>query len=268
MSTQAQYGRSLLVTVLIVGISTVPTLRAQESDEAARAHREQVQQSNQAMLETQWGPISRSELEHRRRITELLQSSRQDIDGNQTPELVPYHIRMQHFFHGYAEGIFQRMLGTQLSAADHAILREFAPRLPSELAKQAAMYDAEWMSIAARAASMDAREIAGAINAATLRAEAAQAALYRSIIDRLSARGRLAVNDFAFAVVRPQLSIEDPFVVANAEPEFFKDQIIKTYEMIRRGEQPPPLAKPAGKTGVGITDSSPTDQLGSNPFPP
>lgn len=261
-----------MVSALAAGIVAIGA-QAADPDEELRKHQELARQRANAEVKEQWKGLPPAEIEKRRRIQALLQSSHQHINGKQTPELVPYQVRMQHFFHRYESGTFQAMLASQLSAADQAILAEFSQRHGDELKKQAAAYDAEWMALGARSSNMNAQEIAGAIRSATQRSENALAAIYRGVINRLSLEGRQRVNDFAFTHVRPQVTIEDPFVVANGNPEFFKDQILQEYEMRRTGKlpQPPSVSnKPsplAVKKSVVTTETTGDSKLGSSPVP-
>lgn len=262
-----------MVSALAAGIVAIGA-QAADPDEELRKHQELARQRAIAEVEEQWKGLPPAEIEKRRRIQALLQSSHQHINGKQTPELVPYQVRMQHFFHRYESGMFQAMLAPQLSAADQAILAEFSQRHGDELKKQAAAYDAEWMAIGARSAIMNAQEIAGAIRSATQRSENALATIYRGVINRLSPEGRQRVNDFAFIHVRPQVSIEDPFVVANGNPEFFKDQMVQEYEMRRTGKLPqPPSANNKASTSLAVKESAVTTEttgdskLGTSPIP-
>jgi hypothetical protein len=228
-----------------------------------------------AEVEKQREGLPPAEIEKRRQRELLMQSSYQDIDGKRTPELVPYQIRMQHFFARYESGQFEEMLAPQLSTEDRAILAHFSKLHSAELKKQQAAYDAEWLAIGARASSMNAQELAGALKAATLKSENAVTAMYRDAINSLSPEGRQRVLDFAFVHVRPQVAIEDPFVVANGDPEFFKDQVVKAYEMRRTGQVPPPPAVAskaatsfAGQKSKATTDTVTDDsKLGSTPVP-
>lgn len=264
------------VSALVVGIMVIGA-QAADPDEELRKQQELARQRATALVEEQWKGLPPAEIEKRRKRELLMQSSYQHIDGKRTPELVPYQIRMQHFFDRYESGMFEQMLAPQLSAEDRVILAEFSKRHVAELKAQEAAYDAEWMTIGARASSMNAQEIAGAVKSATQRSENALAAVYRAVINRLSPEGRQLVVGFAFTHVRPQVSIEDPFVVANGDPEFFKDQIVKTYELRRTGgkvpEPPAALGRKsstalAGKKSTVTTETQTGDsKLGGDPIP-
>lgn len=66
------------------------------------------------------------------KIEKLLQASITHINGRETPELVPYNVRMQHFFEFYRLGSFKTELESQLSAADLAVLTDFSFQLVQE----------------------------------------------------------------------------------------------------------------------------------------
>jgi hypothetical protein len=260
---------ALALVILAIGA------QAADPDEELRKQHELARQRATAEVEQQWKGLPPAEIEKRRKLELLMQSSYQHIDGKRTPELVPYQIRMQHFFDRYDSGTFERMLAPALSAQDQAILATFSKSHTAELKKHEAAFDAEWMAIGARASSMSAQEIAGALKAATLRSESALAAVYRNAINSLSPGGRQRVLDFAFTHVRPQVTIEDPFLVANGDPEFFKDQVVKTYEMRRAGQVPEPPAggnkastPSAGKSSATTDTVTGNSQMGSTtPIP-
>lgn len=257
--------RSHLFVLSLVGISAVGIANAQDPDAELRAHQERSRQRQAERLRDEWKGLPPAEIQRRQQIESLLQSSIRRIDGNQTPELVPYHIRMQHFFAGYQQGMFANMLAAQLSPADHVVLKEFAGRHREELQKASDVYERDWLSIAAGAQSMSSREIASAVKAATDRSDARLTSLYREVVGRLSSAGRGLVNEFAFINVRPQVSIEDPFVLATGDPEFYKDQVVKTYEMVRTGVRPAPPRSHDKSIGVVATDSTSDGQIGRSP---
>lgn len=230
----------MLISVCVIAVSAIPYSHAQDPDAEAKKYEERVRAREAARLEEQWRGLSPEEIANRKRIDGLLRSSQRHINGKETPELVPYHVRMQMFFHKYQHGFFRQMLQSQLSAGDLAVLDTYAARLGSELEKHAKAYETEWMGIASRAKDMNASEIASAIKVATGKTEALQAAGYRAVLRQLTPAGQKVVSDFAFANVRPQVTTEDPFVIAEGDPKFYKEQIVLYYEMVQRGEQPPP----------------------------
>ena len=231
----------MLISVVVIATwAAIPYSHAQDPDAEAKKYEERERAREAARLEEQWRGLPPEEIANRKRIDALLRSSQRHIDGKKTPELVPYHVRMQMFFHKYQQGLFRSVLQSQLSPEDIRVLDEYAARMSSELRKHAQSYEEQWMSIAARAKDMNASEIASAIKLATNKSEAAQAAGYRQVLRQLTPAGQKVVSDFAFANVRPQVTTEDPFVIADGDPKFYKEQIVLYYEMVQRGEQPPP----------------------------
>lgn len=161
--------------------------------------------------------------------------------------------------------MYASMLAAELSSADQAMLKEFARKHREELQKANKLYEDDWLAIAADAESMSSLEIATAVKAATDRSDARLTSLYQEAIERLSPAGQGRVNEFAFLNVRPQVSIEDPFVVANGDPEFYKEQVVGTYKMIRAGVRPAaPRSRDKGG-GIVATDSTSSGQLGKSP---
>jgi hypothetical protein len=171
-------------------------------------------------------------------VDALLRSSYKQINGNQHPELVPFSLRMDIFFSFWqrTETGWQAEFQSRLSQDDFAVLDEYA-RAHSE-AKRAddLAHQREWMGIAANAAGMSAVQIATAIKQATDRSKAAQEARRRSVLDRLSKDAQVLIQTVAYERIRPVFTEEDPLVVARAEPEFYKAQIIGAYEAVRPGQ--------------------------------
>lgn len=214
------------------------------------------------------GSALAEEPQTREQTAALLQSSFTTINGKETPELVPYEVRMQHFFYDYKRGTgYQAELKSLLSAEDQAVLQEYSSKHVQALKKDEEDYLKTYLGIASRAKDMSAMEIAAEINKATANTEASQRARYRSVAGQLSAKGRQLVDDFAFKYVRPIVSLEDQTVVAQAAPEFYKTQIVGTYELTLAGKVPPPPARPTD--GAPRAESSGTDagKVGSSPIP-
>lgn len=257
--------RSHLVVVSLIALAAISAAHAQDPDAELNAHRERVRQREAERLQEEWRGLPAAEIQRRQQIESLLRSSMRQIDGKQTPELVPHHIRMQQFFHGYEQGMYASMLAAELSSADQAMLKEFARKHREELQKANKIYEDDWLAIAAGAESMSSLEIATAVKAATDRSDARLTSLYQEAIGRLSPAGQGRVKEFAFINVRPQVSIEDPFVLANGDPEFYKEQVVGTYKMIRAGVRPAaPRSRDKG-SGIVATDSTSNGQLGKSP---
>lgn len=199
----------------------------------------------------------------REQATALVRSSYVQIDGRQTPELVPYAVRMMHFFDLYivGRGGLRGDLRESLTAEDEAILAHFAESEHAQV-KQAheRQYTAAWLAIASRAKDMSAMEIAGEFKALQARFERDREASYRAVLAQLSEAGRRIVSDFAYARIKPMVAVEDPFVVANAAPDFYKAQIIGLYELHREGKMPEPptslgAAAESSQQGLELEDT-------------
>jgi len=169
------------------------------------------------------------------KIRNALLTATRYIDGQETPELVPYHLRMRAFFTAF-EPVFKLQLASQLSASDLAILSEYAQRQHNaELRRSAQTFLKEEQNAKAQARHMSAIEIASALKSASDRNEARQSAVFRKVLGRLSAAGQKTVNDFAFAHVRPSFTIFDPIEAAGLAPDVFKEQIVRNYEAEKKG---------------------------------
>ena len=168
----------------------------------------------------------------------------QHIDGRQTPELVPYWLRMRGFFDAF-DVIFKPQLERQLSATDLAILSEYAHNqfdLDKKLSNEA--HKKGERSVVLKAKNMSPGEIARALTAVTDRDRAQQAERYRTVINKLSEDGQKIVNDIAFTHVRPSFAIYDPAITANLEPELYKEQFILVHEELKRLEADPNALPP------------------------
>ncbi len=175
---------------------------------------------------------------------ELIKSSYIHIDGMQTPELIPYHARMNMFFSAFT--FFEADLKPNLTGADYQVLKDFAAQHGKVLQTDAAKHEADWREIASRAESMNAVELAGEIKLASQRIEAVSANRYRAVVNTLSPDGQRIVNDYVVAKVRPTTMVEDPLVVAVAAPDFYKAQIVGVYRLMQEGKWP--AAAPAVST--------------------
>lgn len=257
--------RPQLFVLGLVALTAIGSAQAQDPDTELNAHRERVRQREAARLQEEWKGLPAAEIERRQQIESLLKSSLRRIGGKQSPELVPHHIRMQQFFHGYEQGTYASMLAPELSSTDQALLKEFARAHRAELQKAVKLYEDDWLAIAAVAEKMSALEIATAVKAATDRSDARLTTLYRNAVGRLSPAGQGRVNEFAFLNVRPQVTVEDHFVVANADPEFYKEQVVETYKMIRAGVRPAVPRSGTKSNGTAVTESTATGQLGRSP---
>jgi hypothetical protein len=217
--------------------------------------------------------LTPAQAHYQQQVDTLLKSSIRHINGKETPELVPYVVRMTHFFSRYARGTFKSELDPQLSAEDVAVLTEYASRHEKQLEADHASYRTAWTEIGARAQHLSAVDIASEMSRADESVEAAQSARFRGVIGRLSPSGRATVTAFAFERVRPQVMIEDPFVLANGDPQFYKEQIVGAYGLLRSGKSllPPPAQTPKTKTKTRATtlstDSGAQGSLGMSPNP-
>src|SRR5688572_13738169 len=120
---------------VLAALAAVTVTHAQDSREQLKAQRAEQKARQAAVIEAQWRAegVTEAQIARRKQIEAVLESARYDINGRETPDLVPYHVRMQTFFLGYADGHFKRMLDTELSSADKAILDAYASRHRAEL---------------------------------------------------------------------------------------------------------------------------------------
>jgi len=215
--------------------------------------------------------LTPAQAHYQQQVDALVKSSIRHINGKETPDLVPYVVRMTHFFSRYAKGAFKSELDPQLSAEDVAVLTEYASQHEKQLEADHESYRAAWTEIAARAQDMSAVDIASEMSRADESVEAAQSARFRSVIGRLSPSGQAMVTAFAFERVRPQVMIEDPFVLANGDPQFYKEQIVGAYGLLRSGKSTPPSPAQPTKTKTKTrattlsTESAAQGSLGMSP---
>jgi hypothetical protein len=201
------------------------------------------------------------------RIDEIHRASQTPIDGAKTPDRVPYHLRMGMFFDLYPHHAGE--LRSLLTAEDLNILAAYAESL-----RRAARRSIEnpndpmqdpLMQIASRAQSMTGVQLATELQAARAREDARQAADFRRVIGSLSQNGQKTVTEFAFTKVRPKLVLNDPTVIAQAEPEWYKFQIMGAYELVLSGradEDAPTSSEPITRSMVPAESSSSEVRLG------
>lgn len=176
----------------------------------------------------------------RETIERLNRSSYVHINGKENPELVPYRIRMKHFFSFLAIGVFKDELDDFLSPDDLGVLTSYAEQHKGDFKQDDQEYRKAWMAMAAQAQHMSAGEIAAATKAIADGSHARREQRYRTVLAQLSEEGRQALEQFVYRRVRPSFSEYDPFVVANAAPEHFKAQVVGVYELARTGKIPLP----------------------------
>lgn len=226
--------REPLLAVLICGF--VSSAYAQNPDAYLQEFKDREQarvEAREAEILQKLSPADRDKL---RRLRVASAKSRRHIDGKATPELVPYQVRMQHFFHGYDQ-VFKNQLTSKLSPADLGVLAEFSARHSAELRALESTARKAWLQVEPLAKDMSAIEIAGAMKRESDRSEVQQASMYRKVIQQLSPQGQTVVNDFAFIHVRPQVTIVDPLVEAGLEPELFREQVLARSEARRAGKR-------------------------------
>jgi hypothetical protein len=230
----------VLATLAALATSTGATAQDGDPDAEMKKHRDRAQAREEQRLAEELAKLPPEERAKALRFDAANKAAVRKINGRETPELVPYHVRMQMFFHNF-EAHFKRSLEPELSEADLAILSKFAQRQHAiELKKSNEALHEESRSISARARHMSAIEIASGMKSASDRALARQAAIYRAVIEQLSPESRKLVNDFAFTRIRPQVSIQDPMDLASLEPEIYREQIIRAFE----AESAEPIASP------------------------
>jgi hypothetical protein len=140
------------------------------------------------------------------------------IDGKETPDLVPYHIRMYYFFsrYGRPDHPYRRDLQKQLSLKDDGILFAHA-QIDNDLkTRDMEEHHAGFMNICAAGETMTPLELATALEANTQRYAERRAARYRAVIEQLSPEGQPIVTDFAYQRIRPVTGSHSAVIHASA----------------------------------------------------
>jgi len=176
------------------------------------------------------------------------------IDGSETPELVPDAVRMKLFFFRY--GRYRSELQKRISAADDAVLSAYsdvhAQTIANDEVKRRAAYD----EIMSRAETMNGVDLAVAFESTYQQSQALAKDRYDAILNRLSPEGRQAVEEFAYARVRPRMMLSNQVAMAMRSPEAFKRAVIDAYEEWRELATAQPAEQPAE---VSRDDSSASD---------
>jgi hypothetical protein len=188
-------------------------------------------------------------------VARLERESYRHVDGRQNPELVPYGKRMRLFFEGLKAGMFQQQLSERVSPEDLAKLLTYSEsdvRVDRRENREA--YMKGWADLSSRAEHMNAQEIAGEATRIDRATEERDAARYRSYLNDLTPAARKAVEDFAFVTIRPMFTTYDHFVMANAQPEFYKSQILAARDYLS-GKKPWPQPVPGSAAEAPIQNS-------------
>lgn len=178
-----------------------------------------------------------SELD-KEQIQKLYETSRIVINGRETPNLIPDHIRFDLFFsrYGRLNHPYRKILKQTLSPRDDKILLEHSQRHANIKIREEGNYETSYLAILASGQSMSPLELANAIEVNTQQLEATQTARFRAVVNRLSSQGQVIVKKFAYDRVRPSFSRESPVLTATLAPEYFKEQTLLLYEAHRSGE--------------------------------
>jgi hypothetical protein len=230
-------------SIAIFTVLTSATMAtAQESEQESQARQGEFKQLQEKDLAEALKALPPEEGKKLLRHRAASEAAVRHINGKQTPDLVPYWLRMRGFFDAY-ERIFKAQLAPRLSAADVAVLNEYVQKQhATDRRKSSESQSKAQRGIEAQAKNMSAIEIAIALKAATDRNQAQQGATYRAVMRQLSVDGQKIVNDFAYANIRPSFSIYDPIEAARLEPELYKEQIVRTYEAEQKRRVSPSAA--------------------------
>lgn len=208
----------------------------------------------------------------KQQVDEALKASTIHINGKLHPDRVPYYFRMQIFFERFGTHDYASRLAPVLSSSDLAVLTDYATQHAQAQKAEEAEHNSAWLTVADRAESMNAGELASALKGVASESENRQAARYRTLIAKLSPNGQTIVENFAFEHVRPQVVTDDQEQLANALPEFYKVQIIGGREALRTGQIPsmdglkPVVTRRNGPaSGSMRTESSSNSKLATNP---
>jgi hypothetical protein len=178
----------------------------------------------------------------RQKVQSLWESTTIKIDGDTTPDLVPFNVRMQAFFQRYKrpDGDFQKALRPLLTADEHTALISYATSVhEKDLKASQESYSKNWMSIASQAEFMNGLELAFSVKKISAEADEMMGARYMRVLSQLSLASRKVVHNFAYKNVRPKVTMEDPVAVATRDPDYYKTHVMAIYKAKLSGKLPP-----------------------------
>lgn len=112
-----------------------------------------------------------------------------------------------------------------LSENDERMLSQYADRHQQAIASDESLREVKYHRILSRAEGLSGLEIANAFESFHQEHQSQAEGRYRAqSSNQLSPEGRKVVEDFAFARVRPVMSLENQVGIATAAPELFKQR--------------------------------------------
>lgn len=216
-----------------------------------------------------------------KQIEDAINASVTFIDGEANPELVPEHIRCKHFFSAYGDrGTgFQAQLAGALTTEEQSILLGHSKRYQEDWQIEVDLYRQAWMQIARNADGKTGVQLATEIKEASDASEARQLERCSAPLRRLSPAAQMAVRDLAYAKIRPQVSMDNPIVIATALPEYYKMTLAVMLEYELTGKLPPVVGAPEaldagnnpseGRTPApsNVIETTNAGKLGMSPTP-
>ena len=153
------------------------------------------------------------------------------IDGNVTPDLVPFHLKANHFLLQY--DVVPDLLGASLKKADKAVLASSKKDTAAFMEKQSRWLNTRYTTIVSGNAST-----ATPLQLAALLDELEQDngtrldAYYQGLFKKLSPAGQKLVSDFIQARVHPTFVTVSNTAVAAAAPDYFLEDVKSRSEEI------------------------------------
>lgn len=162
-------------------------------------------------------------------INELYRSITFTIDAAETPELVPLHIKVNHFLnlYGRAPGIVES-LNQNLTDSDRKLLLEFATEGRRQFEKDhERIYLVKRKTlICAQAQEASVVRLAALLDQFTQEHEERYVARYDALLKSLSSSGEKVVREFISQKIKPRISRASWIALAAKSPSFFREQVL------------------------------------------
>src|SRR5687767_12690605 len=101
--------RKTIVLAILAALATSTSVTAQDPDAEMKKHQDRVQAREEQRAAEELKKLPPDERAKALRFEAANKATSRHINGRETPELVPYHIRMQMFFESF-EALFKRSL--------------------------------------------------------------------------------------------------------------------------------------------------------------
>lgn len=160
------------------------------------------------------------------------------VHGNETPELVPLHVKVNHFLQRYRTFPEPReVLRREVTPEDDALLMEFATNGRKRIADRIEpQREAKFISQAcSRADELPTVELAALLDRLAQEHQEAYIAAYEQELRRLSKRGELAVRQFIAQNVKPSMTISTWTDLARRSEDLFRQVVRHDCEEARSG---------------------------------